>query len=84
MTPDQRHRGRDAALLANRHAVNQAAREKHPARWSGRTRNWHPVGAVWLNPERHHTRRGGHGGADALPHTAGRGAPMAGQQQRAV
>ncbi len=23
-----------------------------PERWSGKTRNWKPVGAVWLNPER--------------------------------
>jgi len=84
LTPDQRHRGEDAALLASRHAVYQAAREKHPARWSGRTRNWRPVGAVSLNPERPDTRRGGHGGADALPHKAGGGAPMVGHQQRAA
>jgi len=24
----------------------------NPARWSGKTRNWTPVGAVTLNPER--------------------------------
>ena len=28
------------------------ARELNPARWSGKTRNWSPVGAVTLNPER--------------------------------
>jgi hypothetical protein len=84
VTPQARHRGEDKALLANRHAVYQAAREKHPARWSGRTRNWHPIGAVWLNPERPDTRRAGQGGADALPHKAGGGAPMAGPKQRAA
>ena len=84
VTPEARHRGDDAALLANRHVVYQAARDKHPARWSGRTRNWQPIGAVWLNPERPDTGRTGHGGADALPHEAGGGAPMAGQKQRAA
>lgn len=28
------------------------ARERHPARWSGRTRDWSPIDAVMLNPER--------------------------------
>jgi hypothetical protein len=28
------------------------ARELNPARWSGDTRNWAPIGAVTLNPER--------------------------------
>ena len=28
------------------------ARERHPARWSRDIRNWSPVGAVTLNPER--------------------------------
>ena len=67
VTPDQRHRGEDKALLANRHDLYQAAREKHPARWSGQTRNWHPVGAVRLNPERPDTRRGGRGRRRAPP-----------------
>ena len=35
-----------------RNAVYQQAREAHPARWSGETRNWSPVDAVTLNPER--------------------------------
>lgn len=29
-----------------------SARERNPARWSGDTRNWAPIGAVTLNPER--------------------------------
>jgi len=50
VTPHERHSGQDAVILAKRHAVYQAAREKNPQRWSGNTRNWAPVGAVWLNP----------------------------------
>jgi len=23
-----------------------------PARWSGQTRNWQPIGEVWLNPDK--------------------------------
>jgi transposase InsO family protein len=35
-----------------RHVVYQDARQRNPQRWSGPTRNWTPVGAVTLNPER--------------------------------
>ena len=52
VTPDQRHSGQDVEILARRHAVYQAARERSPQRWSGDTRDWSPVGAVWLNPEK--------------------------------
>ena len=52
VSPAQRHAGQDHAILAARHAVYQQAREAHPARWSGETRNWSPVDAVTLNPER--------------------------------
>ena len=52
VTPDERHRGADRAILARRHQLNQAARDKHPARWSGKTRNWDPIESVSLNPER--------------------------------
>jgi len=38
--------------LATRHALYTEARELNPARWSGKTGNWSPVGAVTLNPER--------------------------------
>ena len=38
-------------LLA-RHDLFLKARDLHPARWSGATRNWSPVGPVTLNPER--------------------------------
>ncbi|MGF6369227.1 putative transposase [Paraburkholderia sp. RAU6.4a] len=52
VTPAQRHAGDDRALLAARHALYERARERNPARWSRHTRNWTPVGAVTLNPER--------------------------------
>jgi transposase InsO family protein len=84
VTPDARHRGEDRAVLHNRHALYQAARARSPARWSGNTRNWDPVGSVWLNPERPKDERQGRGGADALPHEAGGGAPMAGRERDAA
>jgi len=52
VSPSQRHAGHDQSILAARHALYLSARECHPARWSGRTRNWTPVGPVTLNPER--------------------------------
>lgn len=52
VTPSERHRGEDQALLEKRHAVYQAAKAKHPGRWSGKTRDWTAIGAVMLNPER--------------------------------
>ena len=52
VSPAQRHVGDDLAILAARHALYASARDLNPARWSGKTRNWTPVGAVTLNPER--------------------------------
>ena len=52
VSPSQRHEGEDQAILAARHALYLQAREKNPARWSGDTRNWSPIGAVTLNPQR--------------------------------
>jgi hypothetical protein len=52
VAPAQRHAGTDTEILARRHEVYIAARQRQPRRWSGRTRNWAPVGAVTLNPER--------------------------------
>lgn len=52
VTPAQRHAGDDHAILAARHALYTQARELNPARWSRDTRDWSPVGAVTLNPER--------------------------------
>lgn len=51
VTPAQRHRGEDVAILAHRHAVYVAARERHPERWTtGKTRNWARPETVILNP----------------------------------
>jgi transposase InsO family protein len=52
VSPTQRHSGTDHAILAARHAVYLKARAKNPARWSRHTRNWTPIGAVTLNPEK--------------------------------
>ena len=52
VTPSQRHRGEDRDLLHHRTQVYQAAKQKNPERWSGDTRNWTPIEAVFLNPQR--------------------------------
>jgi hypothetical protein len=52
VSPAQRHDGRDQAILAERHAVYLQARQRHPRRWSGASRNWTPTTVVTLNPER--------------------------------
>lgn len=52
VSPAQRHAGEDHAILAARHALYANARARHPARWTGHTRNWSPIIAVTLNPER--------------------------------
>jgi putative transposase len=52
VTPAQRHRGEDKAILKQRNALYENAKQQRPERWSGNTRNWEPVGAVNLNPER--------------------------------
>lgn len=52
VSPQQRHAGQDHAILAARHDLYAKAREVNPARWSGSTRNWTPIGAATLNPER--------------------------------
>jgi len=38
------------AILAQRKAVYEEARRRHPQRWSGEVRNWELVDEVWLNP----------------------------------
>jgi putative transposase len=52
VSPAQRHAGEDHEVLAARHEVYVHARAARPRRWSRHTRNWNPVGAVTLNPER--------------------------------
>lgn len=51
VTPCERHQGLDEAILAHRKAVYEEAKQRHPERWSGETRNWEQVGTVWLNPD---------------------------------
>lgn len=50
VTPEQRHRGEDAAILAKRRQVYAAARERHPLRWTRQSRPWVAPDRVWLNP----------------------------------
>lgn len=57
VTPAQRHAGLDAEILAHRDAVYELAKEHHPERWTGNTRNWEPVQAVRLNPRRDGTTK---------------------------
>lgn len=52
VSPTQRHSGEDQSILAARHQVYTAARERNPARWARETRDWTPTGPVTLNPER--------------------------------
>lgn len=52
VSPAQRHAGEDTTILAARHELYLLARERHPRRWSGITRNWMPIAEVTLNPER--------------------------------
>src|SRR5664279_914130 len=52
VTPEQRHDGRDIAILENRRKVYQAARNANPSRWSRYSRQWHRPATVMLNPDR--------------------------------
>ena len=49
VTPSQRHRGEDVAILAFRDRVYRKAKQRRQDRWSGATRNWDPILEVWLN-----------------------------------
>ena len=50
VTPGQRHRGEDIAILTQRKALYEAAKANSPERWSGKTRNWEHLSTVYLNP----------------------------------
>jgi putative transposase len=56
VTPDDRHAGRDKGILARRHDVYTRAHKRTPRRWTGPTRNWSPIGAVYLNPVKQEAR----------------------------
>jgi transposase InsO family protein len=57
VTPSERHSGLDTAILAKRIEVYEAAKAKHPERWSGNTRNWQRVQKVHLNPDQKPLRK---------------------------
>ena len=50
VTPEERHDGRDVAILRHRESVYEMARARHPERWTRRTRDWSQVEEVLLNP----------------------------------
>ena len=52
VTPDERHFGRELAILQRRQALYERARHLNPERWSRTTRNWAPVGTVFFTPNR--------------------------------
>ena len=52
LTPDDRHFGREGAVLAARKKTYEAAKAAHPERWTGPARCWEPIGEVYLNPEK--------------------------------
>lgn len=67
VSPAQRHAGDDTAILAARHELYVKARERNPRRWSGATRNWTPIEAVTLNPERDSVVKTHSGSVDIQP-----------------
>ena len=52
VTPQERHSGQDHDILQRRHVVYEQARQRHPQRWAGQTRNWAPANAVSLTSYR--------------------------------
>ena len=52
LTPAQRHSGLGQQILEQRRMVYEAAKAKHPERWSASTRDWTLSDLVWLNPEK--------------------------------
>lgn len=52
ITPEQRHCGGDKMIMENRHSVYQNAKQNHPERWTGNTRNWDLPQKVMLNPNK--------------------------------
>lgn len=52
VTPHQRHSGEDNAIRIKRDTVYQLAKQQHPERWSGKTRNWTITKIATLNPNK--------------------------------
>ncbi len=57
VTPAQRHHGEDNVILKKRNKVYELAKSRTPERWSGKTRDWTPVGDVALNPEKEEIKK---------------------------
>ena len=49
VTPASKHAGADIQILSQRDKIYIDAKNKNPARWSGKTRNWNPIRMVKLN-----------------------------------
>jgi putative transposase len=56
VTPVQRHNGEDVSILERRKIVYEEAKNMHPERWSGKTRNWSHETIVKLNPVNEQTQ----------------------------
>jgi hypothetical protein len=52
VSPAQRHRGEDTAILGRRTVLYEKAKKLNPERWSGSTRDWIPEKTVHLNPNK--------------------------------
>ena len=53
LSPQQRHNGKDTALLAQRQAILEQAKLRNSSRWGTRpVINCEPIGPVTLNPEK--------------------------------
>ncbi len=50
VTPGQRHRGEDIAILEQRSSLYEIYKRRLKGRWAGKTRDWVPVKTVFLNP----------------------------------
>ena len=57
VTPHQCHTGEHIEILAKRKEVYEAAKSKHPERWSGSTRDWSAHNTVALNPMKDQQRK---------------------------
>ena len=58
VTPGQRHRGEDIAILEQRNTLYATAKVQHPERWSGPSRNWEHENIVFLNPNKSTEKEG--------------------------
>ncbi|NJM09479.1 MAG: IS3 family transposase [Bdellovibrionaceae bacterium] len=52
VTPSSRHFAKDQAILDQRKAIYETARQMNPGRWTKETRNWSRPNIVELNPGR--------------------------------